>query len=161
MTLIAGNIFTLKPPRQSLKAWAPFWDCVDILFQFQNSEIADGDEELREWRIAWIAGTSLLRTIGHVLANVDANSSEETKLQISQLWQRMKTDKDKYHVFWNFIELERNNILKAYEFGATFQVDQNGPQILLGDGEDAFQKYRLAVYWWRSELMSLEDNLMG
>ena len=161
MDSIAGDIFTFRPSHQSLKAWSPFWDCVDILFQFQNSDIADGDEELREWRISWVAGVTLLRTIGHVLAKVDSTCSKDAQLHISQFWQRIQSDKNKYNIFWEFIERERNNILKAYEFGAKFQVDQDGPKILLADGADAFQKYRLAVYWWRTELMLLEANLKG
>ena len=71
---VTGDIFTLKIEKQTLKAWKPFWDCVGILFQFQNSAIVDGEDELPEWRLYWVAGITLLRTIGHVLAKVDADN---------------------------------------------------------------------------------------
>ena len=71
----------------------------------------------------------------------------------------MRDNKDDYAIFWNFIELERNSILKAYEFGASFRIGPDGPQILMSDDEYAFQKFRLAVYWWRHELMALEAKL--
>jgi hypothetical protein len=41
----------MSPPKQTLRAWEPFWDCVTILFEVENSDIADGKEELPEWRL--------------------------------------------------------------------------------------------------------------
>jgi hypothetical protein len=49
ISYISDDIFVFSPPKQSLKAWEPFWDCVTILFEFQNS---DADEEHTEWRLA-------------------------------------------------------------------------------------------------------------
>ena len=153
---ISGNIFVFSPPKQSLKAWEPFWECVSILFQFQNSDV---DEEHTEWRLFWIAGIALLRTIGHVLAKVDATSSSDHNAAIDNAWIAWKADTSGNAIFWDFIEKERNNLLKTYEFGAELLQDEDGYFVEFSDGEDAFQKFREAVYWWRHQLMLIEDQV--
>jgi len=156
---VTGDIFTRSPPRQTLKGWDPFWDCVDILFHFQNSDVADGDEELPEWRLYWVAGIALLRTIGHVLAKVDAKSSAQHSQAIDNLWRRFNADREGSWIFWEFIEKERNNLLKTYSFGAQLAPDEDGYRVEFADGQDAFQLFRQAIYWWRHQLMELEDTL--
>lgn len=158
---ITGDIFTLRPSKQTLKGWEPFWDCVDILFHFQNSDVADGDEELPEWRLYWVAGVALLRTIGHVLAKVDAKSSAQHSRVIDGLWGRLKSDRESSWIFWEFIEKERNNLLKTYSFGARIEWDVDGGHVISADGQDAFQLFRQAVYWWRYHLIELEENLLS
>lgn len=156
MSYVTGDIFTRPPPIQTLKAWEPFWDCVTVLFQFQNSDVADGDEELPEWRLYWVAGIALLRTIGHVLAKVDANSSANHSRAIGDLWRKLKSDREAHSIFWEFVEKERNNLLKTYSFGARFVANQDGAYIEFEGGEDAFQLFREAVYWWRHQLTEIE-----
>lgn len=156
---VTGDIFTFSPPRQTLKGWEPFWDCVGILFQFQNSDVADGDEELPEWRLYWVAGIALLRTIGHVLAKVDAGTSAEHSQAIGDLWRRFNSEREDSWIFWEFIEKERNNLLKTYSFGAQLAADVDGYYVSFADGQDAFQLFRQAVYWWRHQLMELEEDL--
>jgi hypothetical protein len=159
MSYVTCDIFTHSPPTQALKAWEPFWDCVSVLFQFQNSDVADGNEELPEWRLYWVAGIALLRTIGHVLAKVDANSSADHSQAIDSLWRKLKSDREENWIFWDFIEKERNNLLKTYSFSARFVPNQEGAYIEFEGGEDAFQLFRQAVYWWRHQLMELEAVL--
>ena len=157
--LVKGDIFTFKPPKQTLKAWEPFWDCVAILFQFQNSDIVDGDEELPEWRLYWVAGIALLRAIGHVLAKVDAENSVAGSQAIERLWARLRADREGYSIFWEFIEKERNNLLKTYSFGAALAQDDAGYYVKFANGQDAFQLFREAVYWWRYQLVELEREI--
>lgn len=146
---VTGDIFVVQPPFQTLTAWAPFWDCVSILFQFQNLDVVDGDEELSEWRLFWVAGVALLRTVGHVLVKVDAKVSPSHAEAVRTLWNRLQSDREASAIFWDFIEEERNNLLKTYSFGAQLARDDHGPYIKFKDGSDAFQLYRQAVYWWR------------
>jgi hypothetical protein len=153
---VTGDIFVFSPPRQTLKAWSPFWDCVVILFEFQNSEV---DEERSEWRLYWVAGIALLRTIGHVLAKADAVASPRHQTEIDRLWEGWKADRALSSIFWNFIEKERNNLLKTYSFGARLTHDEEGYYVEFEDGQDAFQLFRQAVYWWRHQLMALENAL--
>jgi len=158
-SFVTGDIFTRTSPDQTLKAWEPFWDCVGILFHFQNSDIVDGDEELPEWRLHWVSGLALLRTVGHVLAKVDARDSPAHGEAVNGLWSKLKADKQSAAIFWEFIEEERNNLLKTYTFGAKLSSDADGYFIEFADGQDAFQLFREAVYWWRHHLELLEKEL--
>ncbi|WP_037382643.1 hypothetical protein [Sinorhizobium americanum] len=153
---VTGDIFTSRPPKQSLRAWEPFWDCVGILFQLQHLELVDGDEELPDWKLPWIAGIALLRTIGHVLAKVDANKSRDHSREIEHFWRALKSDRESSRIFWDFIENERNNLLKTYTFGARLVRDEDGSYVEFNDGSDAFQTFRQAVYWWRYQLSLIE-----
>lgn len=160
MNYVTGDIFVMSPPKQTLRAWKPFWDCVDILFEFQNSDVADGNEELSEWRLNWVAGITLLRTIGHVLDKMDSKISQQHSIIIKGWWQGVKSDRANSHIFWDFIEKERNNLLKTYSFDARFVLHgEEGPCIEFGDGEDAFELFRQAIYWWRYQLMDIEAAL--
>lgn len=157
---VTGDIFVRSPPDQTLKAWAPLWDCISILFQFQNSDVADGEEELPEWRIYWVAGLALLRTVGHVLAKVDAKTSPNHASAISALWKNLQADRRAAAIFWDFIERERNNLLKTYSFGARLAWGEDQyAYVEFEDGLDAFELFREAVYWWRHHLMALEREL--
>lgn len=153
---ITGDIFVFTPPQQSLQAWAPFQDCVDILFIFQNSDV---DTEHPEWRLYWVAGIALCRTVGHVLAKVDAYTSNLHRLEIDALWKTWTSDKKAHAIFWEFIEKERNNLLKTYTFGATLKSEGDETFVQYEDGSDALQLFREAVYWWRHQLMELERRL--
>jgi hypothetical protein len=158
-SLITGDIYTRRPPRQTLRAWAPYSDCVQILLHFQHSDIVNGDEELPEWKLHWVSGLALLRTVGHVLAKVDARSSSAHAIAVDQLWARLKSDRQSAAIFWDFIEEERNSLLKTYTFGAKLSSDGDGYFIEFADGGDAFELFREAVYWWRYQLELLEAEL--
>jgi hypothetical protein len=163
---VTGDMFVMKPPKQTLKAWQPYSDCVSILFSLNHTDVVDGDEELPDWRIYWVAGIALLRAVGHVLAKSDALTSDKHRNEINKLWKRWREDPDDNIIFHNFIEKERNNILKTYTFGAVLSKiyghdsgDDSKYIVTYSDGEDAFEMFREAVYWWRHQLMVLEDQL--
>jgi len=67
-----------------------------------------------EWRRKWVACVALLRAVGHVLDKVDRNVTTAMNSVIQEEWRRFKNDT----IFKDFIEQERNNILKQYKFGA-------------------------------------------
>lgn len=59
-------------------------------------------------------------------------------------------------VFWEFIEQERNNLLKTFNFGV--ELDEQGlwyPSLEM----DGVQLLREATYWWRRQLEELEEKL--
>lgn len=95
-----------------------------ILFEFQNSDV---DDEHPEWRLHWVAGVALLHTIGHVLAKADALRSPAHKTEVDALWAEWKEVRDDNAIFWDFIEKERNNLLKIYTFGASPSDGRHGP----------------------------------
>jgi hypothetical protein len=148
-----GDIFVRTSPRQTLKAWEPFEECRGILFQFQNSDL---DDDHPEWRLYWIAGLALLRTIGHVLDKIDAKISDEHRKIIDATWNRWKASRSDNAIFWDFIEQERNNLLKTFEFGV--EIHDDG-LLHKESGRDGSQLFREAVYWWRFQLEEIEEAL--
>ena len=101
-----------------------------------------------------------MRAIGHVLHKVDAETNQRHQLVISQFWTKLKSDIDGNRIFFDFIEKERNNIIKEFSFGATLPPAEDG-RLLAHDGThlDGAQLYREAVYWWRAQLDHLEAQL--
>lgn len=156
---ITGDIFTAVPvPSTTLYAWEPWEHARSILFELQNSDI---DDEHPEWRTHWIAGVAVLRATGHVLHKVDARLSPNHKAVIDDAWARWKANKDEHWIFFDFIEKERNSILKLYSFGAALpQTAEDGRTLVYGNTDfDAAQLFREAVYWWRDQLREIEKHL--
>lgn len=79
------------------------------------------------WRTRWTALIALLRSVGHVLEKIDSAQSPELKTAVDEAWARLKQTKPAPNIFWEFIEAERNNILKAYEVGLDVAVRPNYP----------------------------------
>ena len=94
-----------------------------------------------------------------VLAKVDSSSSAVHRAEINRLWDEWKADRADHRIFWDFIEQERNSILKTYEFGAQLVEDDAAADIVFSDGDSAFGKFRDALYWWRAQLEELESKL--
>lgn len=148
-----SDLFTKTIAKVTLNAWRPFDDCVRVNFELQNSDIG---EDYPEWREHWVFGVVMLRTIGHVLSKVDSLTSRKHKDAIDRRWGNWKLDRVNNWVFWDFIEDERNNILKAYKFGV--DVDEHGLWHS-GLGRDGIQLMREAAYWWRQQLIDIEAEL--
>jgi hypothetical protein len=87
-----------------------------------------------DFRIHWASVIVLLRTVGHVLEKIDAKTDPTLGKAVSQKWQEIRNSKPEPEIYWGFIEKERNNILKQYEFGAlriAFYKKENG--VLVGN----------------------------
>lgn len=147
------DLFVNKMGRTTLAAWEPFWEVLGIYFSFNHQEI---DDEHPEWRMMWLSQVTLLRVIGHVLAKVDIDISAAHKVTIDAKWAEWKAQRAHHWVFWDFIEDERNNLLKAYQFGV--EVDGHG---LFHDtlDMDGHELLREAIYWWRDQLEEIEKDL--
>jgi len=87
-------------------------DCRQALDEIQDGVVG------RQWRIRWIAAIALLRSVGHVLKNVDSASNPLMKRHIDEAWVNLVASKPKPTIFWEFIQKERNNILKEYRIRA-------------------------------------------
>lgn len=70
------------------------------------------------WRRRWISAVVLLRTVGHVLRNIDSMTSPALKEIIEKEWNTLQKTRPEPKIFWEFIEMERNNILKEYQINA-------------------------------------------
>lgn len=73
------------------------------------------DLSAEEFRISWFSIIGLLRAVGHVLDKVDAPTSPEMRQAVSDHWVQLKATKPEPHIFWGFIDSERNRFLKSYE----------------------------------------------
>lgn len=66
----------------------------------------------QEFRVGWAAAVSLLRAVGHVLSKVDGKRSDAAARAIDEEWKQLRKEP-----IYEFIEGERNSILKEYDFG--------------------------------------------
>ncbi|MHB1331683.1 MAG: hypothetical protein ACYCY1_03740 [Sulfuriferula sp.] len=76
----------------------------------------------RGWRIRWVTAVALLRAVGHVLQKVDASTNPLLKSVIDEAWDRLSKTKPEPAIFWQFIEDERNSILKEYHLSAGLSI---------------------------------------
>jgi hypothetical protein len=70
--------------------------------------------------MALIAAVALIRTVGHVLKKVDAAQNPAMMESVSRRFEEWKRDREKARVFWEFVDAERNSILKEYDFRFDF-----------------------------------------
>lgn len=156
---VSGDIFTRSAQLGHLHAGEPWEFTRHILFEFQNSDI---DEEHPEWMVSWFAGVSILRTIGHVLRNVDRKRSDETWIIVDDFWSDVQNNRITHWIFFDFIQRERNNILKEFSFGASLPENSDDRRILVYDTHDDWdgtQLFREAVYWWRAQLEHIDREI--
>ncbi len=145
-------------------------------------EMLEDERDEQRWRVLWIGAMALLRAVGHVLQKVDGENPRQ-RVAIDAAYRRWKDGKSKHAVFWQFIEKERNNVLKEYcmnvydsetiglvvitgNTDADFHtheppcdLDENLFRPITGGfgaGEDARDIYREALDWWDAELSSIE-----
>ena len=151
-------------------------------------EMLEDEENPQRWRVLWAGAMALLRAVGHVLQKVDGESATLRPL-IDAAYNRWKANRSENAVFWEFIEEERNSILKEYRFhvlesgevdivvvGDAGNADSGGLSTStelftlgenifkpvtggFGEGEDARDIYRDAVSWWYAELSGIEARL--
>ena len=148
-------------------------DCEAVL------EMLDEEGDEQRWRVLWVGAVALLRAVGHVLRKVDGQTPRALDA-INEAYQNWKSEQPEHLIFREFIEEQRNNILKEYRMNVldladvAVVVDPDGRSITDGtvfvleenlfrpvtDGfgadEDARDVYREAIRWWETELSRLE-----
>ena len=76
-------------------------------------------------RLMWVLCCALLKSASHVLKDVDAKSGDKILEEIIDTWwDKTKDNKSLYPLLWKFINAERNNILKRYEFNVQFTFEE-------------------------------------
>lgn len=127
--------------------------------------------ELNVWRVHWVGALTLIRAVGHVLHKVDGREPKIRRLA-DQGFRMWKSD-PAHRIFLDFIDRERNDILKEYQFGyepqeAVGVVFDGGLLHFLGDNiyrplnegygknEDARDVYREAIEWWHARLDEID-----
>ena len=147
-------------------------------------EMLEDEQDEQRWRVLWIGALALLRAVGHVLRNVDGQIPR-ARAAIDAAYESW-TAKPEHLVFQEFIEKERNNVLKDYQLNVLdsaevhvavvvgdsdagyvtdempFVLDENlfrPVEVGFGVGEDARDVYREAIEWWEAQLSRLEAVL--
>jgi hypothetical protein len=137
----------------------------------------DEVDDPKEFRVLWAAAISLLRAVGHVLYKVDAQDPK-IRVEVDRAWSRWQSDREAGAIFWDFVDKERNGVLKEYGFGYEHGVFElvglpveGGEPVSLGqlplyvfaplaegryEGQDARDVALEAVEWWKTELAQIE-----
>jgi hypothetical protein len=127
-----------------------------------------GGVQGRAWRRRYITAVVLLRTVGYVLAKVDAKFSIAHKNAIDNAWVDLQRTRPQPEIFWSFIDSERQNIIHEYEIGAgqgaTVHLGQEKPTELhytltTGPfaGRDQHAVLCLAIDWWEQYLSGIDQ----
>lgn len=149
-----------------LKAREVLLDCKEALEELNGTQGSI-------WRRRFITVVILLRTVGYVLNKIDKEKSEFHQEAINKHWENLKNDKSKHRIFFNFIQEERNFILKEYRINAgqsaTVYIgsDLTGINVTYDypiiegyyKGQDQRAIILEAIQWWEKELESIEDEL--
>ncbi|TAL27605.1 MAG: hypothetical protein EPN97_17215 [Alphaproteobacteria bacterium] len=76
-------------------------------------QMLEDETDLQKWRIVWAAAVALIRAVGHVLDKVDG-SDKDIKEISKTLFKEWNSDAPEHLIFRDFIDQERNNLLKEY-----------------------------------------------
>lgn len=136
--------------------------------------LLEAESDTARFRVLWVSGVALLRSVGHVLQKVDSKRDPQIAGAVVAAWERWKVDREANAVFWEFIEEERNNILKEYEFGflsgpVNVLVTPSDEIFTLDDsllcpvadgrfaGEDCRDILAEGIAWWERELSAIDS----
>jgi len=116
--------------------------------------------------------------VGHVLDKVESEQSEAVKQVVNTHWKEWKLNLPENRIFQDFIEDERNRVLKEYSFGflsgempIVVQKDDSAEVFTLDDllycpiadgtyaGEDGRDIVREGIEWWKSRLNEMEREI--
>lgn len=152
-------------------------------------QLLEQETDLQRWRITWIAAVALIRAVGHVLHKADGRNME-IRVAASNLFTEWKNHREENEIFFEFIEKERNNILKEYEVNVhpldgvevvvqstlrsletgelrieafVANLDENVYRPLLDsyrEGDDARDVYAEAIDWWEEQLEKIDNAVV-
>ncbi len=143
----------------------------DIRIVHEDLRRALGENDLQRTRIAWIAALTLLRSVGHVLAKVDTRRAGWLKDAINTKHQAVKQDMFHNLIFHEFIERERNVVIKEYKASIFDFVDDtdNGKKskIVVTNiqiGTDVYtpsEAIAVALRYWERYLDHVEEMALS
>ena len=133
-----------------------YLDCREAHHELKNGLVGS------LWRRRWVAFITLIRAIGHVLKEVDGNKWNGLDEIVSTEWDKWKQEP----IFKEFIENERNNVLKQYKFKAqqNLNFDPSRSEISYSmefgyfHGKDPREIAEMALDWWDEKLKLIESK---
>ena len=145
----------------------------DVLADCKHAlDLLQEESQPETFRVLWAAGVALARAVGHVLQKVDGEQNDAMKRAVAAAYASWKADKPGNAIFWEFIEEERNQVLKRYEIGffaGPVDVVAGGEVHTLDDhlfcpitdgafaGEDCRDVLEQAIEWWKRQLAEIES----
>lgn len=123
-------------------------------------EFRDASSPL-ERRLRWFTALILLRAVGHVLDKVDGQRASYLHDAVIQRWKAVQIGSRADDIFHDFIERERNLLLKEYRSDERVlepRDDSGGTDILLVGAEVLTRSEALsrAIAWWERLLGDVE-----
>ena len=145
------------------------------------------EDDFDKWRIHWLAALAAIRAVGHVLSKVDGDHDSSVKINADRLFKEWKSDITEHQIFREFIEQDRNLILKEYnsrlfpnskvplateittnapeghpahKIGQVFEVDHRIYRPFSEgpyEGIDARDVYQEAIEWWKTQLSRIDE----
>lgn len=123
-------------------------------------------EDGASWRMRWLTTVTLLRVVGHVLDKIDSKRSPFIKQSIKNAWKRWHDNKINNFIFFNFIDQERNFILKEYNIDRilVYPLMENKahsishPMLFGTRIVGQFELVNESIKWWEEELSLIEKE---
>lgn len=151
--------------------------------------LLEDEKDLARWRVHWAAAVALLRAVGHVLDKVDGQDPV-VKEAAEAAFRRWKASDPDNEIFREFIDRERNNLLKEYrsdvhplgdvsiaiEYVAKSPSGDLVKMRHLGEisesiyrpmiegpwvGDDARDVLAEAIDWWEGELDEIDEEVQS
>jgi hypothetical protein len=137
-------------------------------------ELLEAESDTARFRVLWVSGIALLRSVGHALKEVERKRDSHTADAIDEAWARWKADREKHEIFWEFIKPERDSVLHEYEFGFlsgpvdVLMAPDSEPFVLEDNlfcpitggrfaGEDCRDVLAEGIAWWEGEPSAIES----
>jgi len=161
------------------------WKATEVLEDCRVAlNMLEAEQDLQRWRIVWAGAVALIRAVGHVLDKVDGKD-RFVKQVAGDFFKRWKCNPE-HEIFREFIERERNNVLKEYRsdvhpldgvqvairlpiiplnggepkiIGQVFNLDENVYRPLLDgpwEGDDCRDVLKEAIDWWSAQLNAID-----
>jgi hypothetical protein len=151
----------------------------DVMFVREKLETELGHIE---WRLYWVLAVVLLRAVGHVLDKVDGANDISIRQKANTLHKSWRTG-DENLIFRDFIECERNSILKEYESEITEGPVPIMAHLQSNDGFDVIRQFLIeeniyrpmgsgsyagedgrtlideSIAWWAHQLDKIDQNI--
>lgn len=139
------------------------------------ADATEATERLRErlasggnYRIDWVATVALLRMVGHVLHKVNEQANPDVERVLEEAWGDWNDrTRPEHAIFREFIDPERNTVLKQYEIGRyapSYLLTEDGHRLMLEDGsgfllqeQPDLDRVDAALAWWETQLTAIES----
>jgi hypothetical protein len=92
-----------------------------------------GPDWVQDWALTWTGTIALLRAVGHELVNEDAKRDARLEKALGGWWAKLKITKPNPSIFWQFIERDRNLLLKEAELNVGHPVKDGSPITVRGN----------------------------